>query len=183
MGISNSIVQQKRSSIVVDGIVVRVRITNMQISEHLKTSIWGIFCLPKSRSFSSAAEMSIHDVLGFKVFSFEQQFTDFGKVANSLGVQCFRIFASRPHGDIVQNDMFCIDTPIGHHADASVPKRKSSFPNCGRRSILQYETVFRSFRCANRKGEQNEKKTVKIVLHINIPLHWTKPDMLWNPRY
>ena len=76
--------------------------------------------------------MSVHQLLCLKIPAGKKQRLNFRKIADGFLIECFTVFAARPHGDVVEYDMLGVDSTIRHHAEASITQRKGLFP-CGGR--------------------------------------------------
>ena len=124
----NGLVQRERSGVVLYGVLRKVSVVDEKVAQHLKTAVRCVFPIAESRALPSAFEVVVHEVLRFGVFAFEKQLPDLGQVADRPAVDSIRIFASRLHGNVVENDMFSADASIGHHAYSSVAQRKCFFP-------------------------------------------------------
>ena len=102
-----------------------------QISQQLVTAIGNIGTLSLTATSPFTNKGAIHQVLCFVVFPFKKQTAYICQRPDGLRV--IRIlFASGPHGNFIQQDVFLIDSTVGHHSQTTVSQWQSFLPDAGR---------------------------------------------------
>ena len=110
---------------------VYIYIIQHQISQQLVTTIGNIGTLSLTATSPFTNKGAIHQVLCFVVFPFKKQTAYICQRPDGLRV--IRIlFASGPHGNFIQQDVFLIDSTVGHHSQTTVSQWQSFLPDAGR---------------------------------------------------
>ena len=109
---------------------LRIREVDIQVAQDLIGPVAAIGLL------LLGDEAAVHQLLGFEVLAFEEQLANGGQALGSLGIAVVG-FRAAPQGNFIQDNMFTVYSPIGHHAQAAIAQGKGFLPDGGRSGVPQ----------------------------------------------
>ena len=141
-------VAQGEGADIVRRLAARIGEVNVQVAQHLVGAVASVGLL------LLGDEAAVHQLLGLQVLALEEQLSDGGEALGGIGVAVVGLRAA-PQGYFIEDNVLAVDTPVGHHAQASIAQGEGLLPDGGRGGVPQAVVAGVG---RHRSGRQSERE-------------------------